>query len=495
MAAMMALILPLCVFFTRADVGLWGRALAAETKTSDNNASLNASDTPSEDPATPDPADEAPVEEPEPDPVEEPEPEPEPLEPAATVSFAVLTDLQGETSNAILYDDRLKNQTATIYLGDLIEDNEDNNQALNEYNNIKNNIISTINENTVTVIGNHDNNSHEFTGYIQKSSLAGENGKTYGYVDYDAARLRLIYVDTSDYEMFHGANDSAEGNYPETETCLFTWNNTPYISLRQLHDVAEYLSSTPENYSVVITGHYPTLGSGSWVNIYNGETYGFSIKPLISLIRAYNNHEAMRITYSDYTVDDGVYWWYGADYAAAHPEMTSTTICTPTLGPGGNGKLHADYVSEYDEQGYIDVDFTENTTNSVMAYIHGHTHNFTSTQAHRILGETTAVYDFVELGMAAASANGKGSTDWNDGQSATWNYTSEEGCSDTYSVAVSKKTRTNVDWTIGQHASIVTINTDEKSIYVQNISTGGTGFDRSAICDLSSTEYGVKRIW
>jgi len=505
----MSILLPLCVLFTTADMNLISTALQTERsnsasggtdiKTPDNNGGENTGENGNENNGNAgenngdngggnnNATDPDPTPEPEPEPTPEPEPEPEPLPAATTVSFAVFTDIQGEDDayNTIAARGELHNLTATIALGDLIEENRYYNAgALNYYNQMKA-TISTVNSQTIFVIGNHDNNTHEEAGYIQKSSLATNDGKTYGYVDYADARLRLIYIDTSDYEMFHGANDSTYGNYE------INWNNVPYISLQQLHDVAEYLSTTPQNYSVVVAGHYPTLGAGSYAYNIDGQWYGFSIKPLISLIRAYNNHTTCRISYSDYTVEDyGAWWlhdWGGAD--AYDGVLRHTTIATPTLGSSGNGKLHADYVSAYDEQGYIDVDFTQNTTNTVMAYIHGHTHNFTSTQAHKILGDTTAVNDFIEIGFAAVSSNGKGATDWNDGQSSSWDYTSEEGSSDYYKIG------SNKDLTAGPHASVLTINTDSKSIYVQNISAWSTGFDRTAICNLSSADYGIRRVY
>lgn len=509
MAVVMSVVLPLCVFFTTADVNLITSALNSEVShtlsidtthvDSDSSSTEEPTETPEEpaetpeepaetpegptDPEPEEPADSDPITDPDTEPEPEPEPEEPTLEEASLISFAVLTDMQGDTAaSGLLQNDDLKDKAATLFLGDLIEDDDDNSAALSTYNWLKSRYISTVNTNTIYVLGNHDNNTHYGKGYIQKSDLAGEDGKTYGYIDYDEARLRLIYIDTSDYEMFHGTGIT--GNYD------FDWNNTPYISLNQLNDIAGYLSSTPENYSVFIVGHYPTLGAGAWVNEYNGEYYGFSIKPLISLIRAYNSHTACRITYSDYSVTDYFYWWMGDDAKLNSYNLPAARlnahIVTATSGMSGNGKLHGENVSVYDEQGYIDVDFTANTTNKIIAYGHGHTHNFSSTIAHRILDETEAVNDFVEVGFAALSTTGgKGSTDWGDGQSARWNYTSEMGCSDYYAI------KGNKDLTAGAHASVLTINTNNMTIFIDNVSSYGTGFGRYAVCDLSSADYSI----
>lgn len=425
---------------------------------------------------TEEPVEEEPTEEPI---VEEPvQPTEEPSEPVEEIptfgdfNIAVVTDIHEDTGSLNSLLPKISGKSLTLCLGDLIHRDSSNDNALTKIKNIASTIRNYDGSEKIFCKGNHDNNTNNGSGYLTDSQLS--DNPLYGYKDFDTAGVRVIYVNTSDYDLIHGSTGKCADKYGYD----FVWNNVPYITLKQLTAIAEYMRTTPKYYSVLLAGHYPTMGAGSWAQSPDCENltgkytdvtriYGFSVKPLIALIRAFKNREKARICYSDFKVEDSRYWWNCAI-------TDSTVLCHMSNAAVANDSpaIHTDEaVSEEDERGYIDVDFTENTTNGFIAYLHGHTHNYTCCSAHKLESDEGLVKDFLEIGFPAVnSTRNKGESNWN---TFGGSYFGGEGCDDKYGIADNK----NI--TAGGHASVVTISSVNKTIAVQDYSLNGNGFPRS----------------
>lgn len=385
-----------------------------------------------------------------------------------SLDLAVVSDIHEDTSNLYYLITKTGNQDATVCLGDCIHSDSSNENAVKKIEYVKSIISDHACGEKIFLKGNHDNNTNNGKGYLRDNQLPFE--ELYGYKDFDEQGIRLIWINTSDYDLLHG---DTNGRCYDKYGYDFAWNNIPYITLKQLSKIAEYMKTTPKHYSVLLCGHYPTLGAGSWISpinpdYYNGKdrTYGFSIKPLIALIRAFKEHKTARIRYNDYSVKDAEYWWNASDSFGA-------VLCN--ISKSGNNNetvsLHSDeVVPEEDERGYIDVDFTDNITNKFIAYFHGHTHNFTCSLSHKIDGDNESRKDFLEIGFPAVCATrNKGQTNWNEGNGDFYGI---EGCTDKYGMSDNKAV------TEGSHISVVHISTEDATIEIKDISLNGNGISR-----------------
>jgi len=420
------------------------------------------------------------------EPVEPVEPQPtdpagsQPDEPVEEIpvfsdfNIAVVTDIHEDVNSLNSLLSQITGQELTLCLGDLIHRDPSNDNAIAKIKSVASIIKNYDGSAKIFCKGNHDNNTNNGAGYLTESQISSE--PLYGYKDFDGAGVRVIYVNTSDYDLFHGNT----GKYADKYNYDLSWNNIPYITLKQLAAIAEFMRTTPKYYSVLLAGHYPTMGAGSFAAMLDGERYtdyynnisrlyGFSVKPLIGLVRAFKNRQKARITYGDYRVKDSNYFW---GFNAAN----ETTLCHLTNNAVANDSpaIHTDdAISEEDSLGYIDVDFTGNETNGFIAYLHGHTHNYTCCSAHKLESDDALIKDFLEIGFPAVnSARNKGETDWGVFGGG---YFGGEGCDDKYGIGDNK----NV--TAGGHASVVKISSTDKTITVQDYSLNGNGFSRSGI--------------
>lgn len=380
----------------------------------------------------------------------------------------VFTDIHEDTSslNSLISKLNLTTTDNCLCLGDYIHRNADNTAAKNGVAAIRNLLMNKCGT-FISTKGNHDNNTNNGCGYLTDAELFGSSAESYGYKDFPEQGIRLIYINASDYDLFHG---DTNGAYMDKYNYDFTWNNVPYITLHQLAAIAEYMRTTPKYYSVLLCGHYPTLGAGTWVTM----NRGFSVKPLIPLIRAFINHATATIRYSEYSVTD-FSWWSGDTVVDGLPNARIATASNSENTDGGTTLYVSDEIPEEDKRGFIDVDFTENTTNDFIAYFHGHTHNYTCNTAHKIDGDSEPVKDFLEIGFPAVNATrNKGQTDWD---TTKCDFYGANGCTDSYGITDNKAV------TAGGHASIVNISTKEKKITVTDYSLNGNGFSRIGYYD------------
>jgi len=425
-----------------------------------------------DEPTTPTDEPDKPAEEPT-DPTESQPDEPvEEIPVFSDFNIAVVADIHEDINslNALL--PKISGQELTLCLGDLIHRDSSNDNAVKKIKDISGAIKNYDGSAKIFCKGNHDNNTNNGAGYLTEAQISAE--PLYGYKDFDEVGIRVIYVNTSDYDLFHGDT----GEYADKYSYDLSWNNIPYITLKQLSAIAEYMRTTPKYYSVLLAGHYPTMGAGSFASALDAERYtdlyndirrlyGFSVKPLITLIRAFRNRTKTRITYADYRVKDSNYFW-------GFNSVDETTLCHLTNNAVANDSpaVHTDEaISEEDSLGYIDVDFTGNENNGFIAYLHGHTHNYTCCSAHKLESDDALIKDFLEIGFPAVnSVRNKGETNWGVFGGG---YFGGEGCDDKYGI------EDNKNLTAGGHASVVRISSANKTISVRDYSLNGNGFSRA----------------
>lgn len=266
------------------------------------------------------------------------------------------------------------------------------------------------------VRGNHDNDTnynetYSYAGYIPYTTLQSsitryggkplflDGGSIWSSDDYEKmpSDLKYILVDTSDYDLIHGAS----GEYTDSQNWGCTWNNVAHIMPSQLAKIAESLNNIGKGESVIVMGHYGLGHFGTWAlgaKGANGENVCFSTKPLAILLDAYVNRKAGVIKYSEIEC--------GRDFAEAYdPNSTETfnnwknaTVFVPSNTSGASNYIETTITEEVDRTGEVAYDFTH-AQGELIGYFHGHSHNHDCNRAYKWNNGVKEYLSFLEIGF------------------------------------------------------------------------------------------------
>ncbi len=171
---------------------------------------------------------------------------------------------------------------------------------------------------TLYLMGNHDDapwratadrltRAELFSRLGRKNRLAGavnENGCLYGYMDFEAQKMRVIYLDT------HDKNGWESANCVSGEATVSDYMNACNISAKQLDWLANTAldfseKESPSEWGVVVLSHTQlTIHSGTvtYTDAASGESYDCNTDNAIKLLDAYLTNANGSITHGGETV-------------------------------------------------------------------------------------------------------------------------------------------------------------------------------------------------